>query len=88
MNTKMFLVDMAITVPVTFIVAAVVTYLYSLIAHGAGVVDWAEAVYLAFVIGLVLPLTRARNGKDAKRSDSPEADQNHRKCCGKQRRNQ
>jgi hypothetical protein len=60
MNAKSVLLDVAITIPVTFVVAAVVTYLYSLIAHGSGSVNWETAFHLAIVLGIVLPLTRAR----------------------------
>jgi hypothetical protein len=60
MNTKSFWLDMAVTIPVTFVVAAVVTYLYSLIAHGSGLVNWDTAFHLAIILGIVLPLTRAR----------------------------
>ncbi|MEJ2601133.1 MAG: hypothetical protein P8Z00_22570 [Anaerolineales bacterium] len=60
MKIKSFLLDMAITIPVTFVVAAVVTYLYSLLVHGSGSVDWDVAFQLAFVIGIVLPLATAR----------------------------
>lgn len=63
MNAKAYLLDMAITIPVTFVVAAVVTYLYSLLAHGSGSVDWDAAFHLAFIIGIVLPLTRARGNE-------------------------
>jgi hypothetical protein len=63
MNTRHFLADMAITIPVTFAVAVVVTYLYSLIAHGAGAVDWEASFDLAFVVGIVLPLVRSRANK-------------------------
>lgn len=60
MNAKGLLLDMAITITVTFVVAAVVTYLYSVIAHGAGTVNWDTAFHLAIILGIVMPLTRAR----------------------------
>lgn len=60
MNPRKLLLDAAITIPVTFVVAAVVTYLYSLIAHGAGVVDWGTSVRLAVILGIVLPWSRSR----------------------------
>jgi len=67
MNVKGFLLDMVITIPITFIVAAVVTYLYSLIAHGSGAINWDTAFQLAIIVGIVLPLSRARSeGKKAK----------------------
>lgn len=60
MSNKRLLADMAITMPVTFLVAVVVTYLYNLVAHGAGMVDWDAAFELALVVGIVLPLAQAR----------------------------
>jgi len=66
MNTRGFLLDMAITMLVTFVVAAVVTYVYSLIAHGSGAVNWDMAFHLAIILGVVLPFTRVRtNGRNA-----------------------
>lgn len=57
---------MAITMLVTFVVAAVVTYVYSLIAHGSGAVNWDTAFHLAIILGVVLPFTRVRtNGRNA-----------------------
>lgn len=61
MSSRQFLLDMAITVPVTFLVAVVVTYLYNLVAHGMGAVDWDAAFELALVVGIVLPLAQARS---------------------------
>lgn len=63
MNAKEFLIDMAITIVVTFVVAAVVTFLYNLIAHGSGFVSWDTAFHLAIILGIVLPLTRARGNE-------------------------
>jgi len=60
MKAKGLLLDMAITIPVTFVVAAIVTFLYSLIAHSSGSVSWDTAFHLAIILGIVLPLTRAR----------------------------
>ena len=61
MKVKGYFLDMAITIPITFIVAAVVTYLYSLIAHGSGAVNWDTAFQLAIIVGIVLPLSQARS---------------------------
>jgi len=60
MKAKNFLLDVAVTVPVTFVVAAAVMYLYSLMVHGSGAVNWETAFHLAIILGIVLPLTRAR----------------------------
>lgn len=61
-NTQQLLRDIAITMPLTFVVTAVVTFLYSLLVHEAGAVNWETAFQLALVFGIVLPLTRSRVG--------------------------
>ena len=59
--SRELLQDIAITTPITFLVAALVTYLYSLIVHEVGAINWETAFQLALVFGIVLPLTRARS---------------------------
>jgi hypothetical protein len=58
MNARRLIVDMAMTFPLTFVVAGATTFGYSLIAHGNGVVDWETAIQLAIIFGVVLPLAR------------------------------
>ena len=38
----------------TFLVSATVTFLYSLIVHSAGVIDWETAFRFAFILGIIL----------------------------------
>ncbi len=59
MNTREFLQEAAITIPVAFAVTAVITYAYSLLVHGQGRVNWETAFQLGFILGIVLPLTRS-----------------------------
>jgi hypothetical protein len=63
-NARQFLLDVVITMPITFVVAAAVTYMYSLIAHGTGAIDWDTAFRLAIILGIVLPLTRSLQPKE------------------------
>lgn len=63
MEAKRLGIDMAITSAVAFCVAAIVTYLYSLIAHGAGAVNWETAFELAIILGIVIPLAGGRERK-------------------------
>lgn len=60
MRSRGFFHDVIMTIPITFVVVAVVTFLYSLVAHGKGLVNWETAFQLAFVLGIVLPFSRAR----------------------------
>jgi ABC-type sugar transport system permease subunit len=39
-----------------FVVSTGVGYLYSLVAHGQGVIDWESSFRLAFIFGIVLPV--------------------------------
>ena len=47
----------------TLVVAVIVTFLYSLIVHGAGTIDWEVSFRLAIVLGIALPWMRARESK-------------------------
>ena len=62
MRAKKLALDMVITIPITFAVVAIVTYLYSLIAHGSGSVNWETAFELSVILGIVLPLCKSRAG--------------------------
>ena len=64
MSSKQYLIDVAITIPITFVVAAAVTFLYSFIVHGTGVVNWETAFQLAIIFGIVLPATRSLPHKE------------------------
>ncbi len=63
MNIASFLRSFAIIFVVVFVVSAITTYLYSLIAHGTGVVDWDSAFRFGLVFGISLPLISRFQGK-------------------------
>lgn len=64
MNIKKLLVDFVIIFVLAFVFAAIVTYLYSLIVHGAGVFNWEISFVLAIVLGIVRLLATAREHKE------------------------
>ena len=68
MNVKEALINFVTMFTVTLVVMAIVTFLYSLIVHGAGTIDWersfALAGALAVGLGLVAPWMRARESKE------------------------
>ncbi|GEM_PF-1498227 len=39
-----------------FVVSAVVSYLYGLVAHGHGVIDWESSFRFAFIFAIALPI--------------------------------
>ncbi len=56
MNLKNILRGFVVYFVLVFIVSAVVSYLYSLLAHGQGIVDWAYSVRWALIFAIVLPV--------------------------------
>ena len=63
MNIKELLIGFVTVFVVTLVVSAIVTYLWSLIAHGAGVFDWETSFRFAVIFGIVLSWIRARERK-------------------------
>jgi hypothetical protein len=55
MTLRRRLAEIGLTVPLTFVVAALASLVYRLVAHGTATVDWEAAVQLAFVIGVLVP---------------------------------
>ena len=63
MRVKRFLIDFALVFAVTFVVAAIVTYLWNLIAHGQSAVDWETSFRFAIILGIALPVARIMTSK-------------------------
>jgi hypothetical protein len=53
MDIKKLLINFITTFALTLVVTAIVTFLYSLIVHGAGIVDWETSFRLAIILGIV-----------------------------------
>jgi len=56
MNFQNILRGFVVYFVLVFVVSAGVGYLYSLVAHGHGIVDWESSFRLAFIFGIVLPV--------------------------------
>lgn len=59
MHLKDFFISFITLFAITLVVAAIVSFFYSLIVHDAGVIDWEMAFRMAIILGIVLPFTRA-----------------------------
>lgn len=64
MNLKKYLVELAIVFAVTLVVSVAVTFLWSLIVHGAGTVDWETSFRFAILFGILFPWFETRRGKE------------------------
>jgi hypothetical protein len=60
------IIDFISIFALVFILSAVVSYLYSLVIHSDGVVDWGTSVRLGIILGLILPWTTSRKVKRGK----------------------
>ncbi len=54
MNARIVFWDFLANFSLTIVVGAVVTFLWSLIAHGSGIIDWEISFVLAVVMSVVL----------------------------------
>jgi hypothetical protein len=63
MTARRFLFSFTTIFAITFVVIAIVSFLYSLILHGAGTIDWGRAVGLAIVLGIILSWMAIRERK-------------------------
>ena len=53
-----FIRDFAITLVIVFITSMIVSFLYSLIVHGSGSIDWEASFRFAVIFGIVFPTIR------------------------------
>jgi NhaP-type Na+/H+ or K+/H+ antiporter len=63
MSIVPFLRSFLIIFVLVFIVTVVTTFLYGLIAHGTGLVDWESALRFGLILGISLPLVGRFEGK-------------------------
>jgi len=67
MNVKQLLISFVATFVVGLLVTALVTWLWTLIFDGAGVINWQVAFSLALAVGIAVPLSNyliARRSRD------------------------
>ncbi|MCC6300562.1 MAG: hypothetical protein IT314_14805 [Anaerolineales bacterium] len=64
MNIKKLAVEFATVFAVSLVTAAVVTFLWNLIGHGAGAVDWETTFRFALIFGIILSWSKSRDSKE------------------------
>jgi len=60
MKIKRFLIQFVIVFTVITVVNTIVVYLWNLVAHGQGVFDWETSFRFAIILGIALPIIRAK----------------------------
>jgi hypothetical protein len=64
MNIKKMLIIFVSIFVLTLAVSAITTYLYSLIAYGAGVIYWETSFRFAIIFGIILTFMKGRERKE------------------------
>jgi hypothetical protein len=65
MTIKQYAIDFVVMFAVVLVVNLIVTFLYNLIFHGSGVIDWETAFQFAITLGIILPWFRKREKKQS-----------------------
>lgn len=60
MSAGKMLLEIVVTAVIAFVVSAIVSVVWNLVAHGAASPDWETAVRLGVIFGIVVPLVVAR----------------------------
>lgn len=67
MNITKYAIDFAVTFASVLVVSVIVTFLYSLIVHGSGVIDWETSFRLAIILSIALPWIHQREKKQSQK---------------------
>ncbi len=63
MNIRPWLFNFVRSFLIVLVVASVITYLWNLVFHAAGAVDWETSFQLAIILGIVLTWEMGRERK-------------------------
>jgi hypothetical protein len=63
MNVKDLLTSFFIIGSIVLGVTLIIAYLYSLVVHGNGALEWESSIRLALVLGIALPIVRQLDRK-------------------------
>jgi len=58
MKPKQYAIDFVVMFAIVLVVNLIVTFLYGLIVHGSGTLEWESAFTFAISLGIILPWFR------------------------------
>jgi hypothetical protein len=61
MNIKTCAIRFLYLFGIVFVVSVVVSYLYSALVHGEGIIDWGNAVRQGIILGIVLAWVQSKD---------------------------
>jgi hypothetical protein len=63
MNVKDLVTGFFTIGAIVLVVTLIVAYLYGLVVHGNGVIEWETSIRLALILGIALPIVRQLDRK-------------------------
>jgi H+/Cl- antiporter ClcA len=64
MNSKKLVVEFVTVFAVVLVTTALVTFLWNIIGHGTGTMDWETSFRFAVIFGIILTWTKSRETKE------------------------
>jgi hypothetical protein len=64
MNGKTLVVEFGAVFAVTLVTTALVTFLWNVVGHGTGVIDWVTSFRFAIIFGLILTWAKSRETRE------------------------
>jgi H+/Cl- antiporter ClcA len=64
MNSKKLVVEFVTVFAVTLVTTALVTFLWNIVGHGAGTIDWETSFRFAIIFGIILTWAKSRETKE------------------------
>ena len=66
MNFKKIAIEFIIVFAITLLVCVGVTFFWSLVFHGVGIVDWETSFRFATLLGIIIPIIDSRKRMKSK----------------------
>lgn len=63
MNMTKFAIEASMIFSIVLVVSVIVTFLFNLIVHGLGAIDWESAFRISLILGVALPWIHRREKK-------------------------
>jgi hypothetical protein len=64
MNSKKLVIEFGTVFAVTLVTTALVTFLWNIVGHGTGIVDWETSFRFAVIFGIILTWAKSRETRE------------------------
>jgi len=64
MNSKKLVIEFGTVFAVTLVTAALVTFLWNIVGHGTGIIDWETSFRFAVIFGIILTWAKSRETRE------------------------